>query len=117
MSLSRKIALKIFSKESSLEDVMNLLKKYKMLSLLPSVKKELIQISIANEKKDIISIQTPFDLSPESVAKIKRIIGNDIAGHEVLINKNLLAGFQARFRGKLYDGSAQGIIKKLLTTK
>jgi F0F1-type ATP synthase delta subunit len=87
-----------------------------MLSLLPSIKIAMLQMSDALEKKESIVIETPFPLSDESVKKIKRIVGNDIAPHEIVINKNILAGFQARFKGILYDGSAQRIIKQLLTT-
>lgn len=116
MSLSRKLASRILLKQSSLEEVVTLLRKYKMLSLLPSIRTSMLQMSDALEKKESIIIETPFPLSDESIKKIKRIVGNDIASHEVIINKNILAGFQARFKGILYDGSAQRIIRQLLTT-
>ena len=64
-------------------------------------------------KNDSIIIESPFPLSDDSIKKIKRIVGNDIAEHEVMINPQVLAGFKARFRGTLYDGSAERIIKQL----
>jgi F0F1-type ATP synthase delta subunit len=61
-------------------------------------------------------IEAPFALSDDAIRKVKRIVGNDMADHEVTINKKVLSGFKARFRGTLYDGSAERIIKQLTGT-
>ena len=45
---------------------------------------------------------------------VKNIIGNTSSPHEVTINKNILAGFKARYKGKLYDGSAERIMRQLI---
>jgi F0F1-type ATP synthase delta subunit len=116
MSLSRKLASRLLTNQSSLKEVVTLLTKYRMLSLLPSVRTSMLQMLDVLEKKESIIIESPFPLSDESLQKIKRIVGNDMAKHEVVINKNILAGFQARFKGVLYDGGAQRIIKQLITT-
>lgn len=113
MSLSRKLATLILEERTTLKGVITLLDKYKMLTLLPSIKQAIVQISSQAGKKDYIEIESPFPLSNESVQKIKRIVGNDIAEHEVIINTNILAGFKARWRGMIYDGSAERIIKQL----
>jgi F0F1-type ATP synthase delta subunit len=113
MSLSRKLAVSILSGKSTVEDLDRVLAKYKMTSLFPSIKKELVQLTSQSASEDTIMIESPFSLSEESITKIKGFVGDATVKHEVTINKNILAGFTARFRGKLYDGSAERIIKQL----
>lgn len=113
MSLSRKLAVLIIEEKTTVNEVFALLVQYKMTSILPSIKKALVQVSSQKGEQDLIEIESPFPLSDDAARKIKRIIGNDIANHEVVINKNILAGFKARFRGMLYDGSAERIIKQI----
>lgn len=113
MPLSRKLATLIITGKTSVSSVVELLTKYKMLPLLFSVEQAVKQMASQVKSNDTLTIETPFELSDTSVQKIKRIVGNDIAPHEVIINKNILAGFKARFRGKLYDGSAERIIRQL----
>lgn len=112
MSLSRKLATLIIEKRTTLEEIYVLLAKYKMLSLLPSIKQALLSVSSQVGKQDTIEIESPFPLSNQAVEKVKSIVGNTSAKHEVVINKNALAGFKARFKGILYDGSAERIIKQ-----
>ena len=112
MSLSRSLAGQIIKDESSLPKIIELLTKYKMLPLLPSVKQAYIQMSAVSNSNDVIMIESPFVVTDDSVKRIKRIVGNDMAEHRVAINKDLLAGFRARFKGVLYDGSAERIIKQ-----
>ena len=114
MPLSRTLAIYIANGKASLDDVVTLLTKYKLLNLLPSIKNAIIQISSGTHKKDTILIESPFELSKLSIEKIKAIIGNNTAPHEVTINKNILAGFKAKFQGVMYDGTAQRIIKQLV---
>ena len=113
MTLSRKLAKLIVEKNVKIEDVIKTLQTYNLLSLLPSVKNAVTKLAKDESARDTVHIETPFELSPETVAHIKRIVGNDLAPHEVVINKTLLAGFKARFKGKLYDGSAERIINQL----
>ncbi len=113
MPLSRKLAVYIIEGKASLEDVITLLTKYKLLTLLPYIKQSLIQMSSGLHTKETILIESPFELSLESVKKIKEIIGNEDAPHEVFINKNLLAGFKAKYKGMMYDGSAERVIKQV----
>ncbi len=113
MSLSRTIANLLATNRTTLPQVVTILTKYKMLSLLPPVKQALTQLASQRGNIDSIIIESPFTLSDEAVKNVKRIVGNDIAEHEVHINTKILAGFKARYRGKLYDGSAERIIKQL----
>ncbi len=114
MSLSRKIATLIITERATISSVVEALTKYKLLSLLPSIRKAVVQVSSERRTSDIMMIESPFPLSEVAIHKVKRIVGNDIATHEVVINKNILAGFKVRYRGTLYDGSAERIIKQLV---
>jgi F0F1-type ATP synthase delta subunit len=114
MSLSRKIAILIVTERTTLHDVIASLTKYKMLSLLPSIKQALVQVSSQAGTRDVIEIESPFPLSDDAIMKVKHIVGNDAVEHEVTINPKLLAGFKARYKGMLYDGSADRIIKQLV---
>lgn len=114
MSLSRRLATLIIEKRTTLEDVIRLLTKYKMLSLLPLIKQSLIRIGERSSRDNTLIIEAPFPLSEEAIKKVRSVVGNPQEDHIVVINKNTLAGFKARFRGKLYDGSAERIIKQLI---
>ena len=112
MSLSRNIANIIVQKGVKVADVEETLRSYKLLSLLPSIKKAVVEMYREKDSKESIVIESPFPLDDIALSRIKRIVGNDLAPHTFTINKNLLAGFKARYKGKLYDGSAQRIIKR-----
>lgn len=113
MSLARKIAQSVIANNTSGDQLVDVLTNYKLLSLLPAITNEVAKLGTLSAKKDIMYIESPFPLNDAAVAKIKRIVGNDLTQTEVTINKNILSGFKARFKGKLYDGSGERIIKKL----
>lgn len=113
MSLSRKLAIAILQGKASLDEVISLLTKYNLLGLLPFIKTSLTQMSLDVNKNETIMIETPFELSEESIKKIKGIVGDQDAPHVVTINKNVLAGFKAKHKGMMYDGSAERIIRQL----
>jgi F0F1-type ATP synthase delta subunit len=114
MPLSRKLATLLIDGKATLADVVALLTKYKMLSLLPSIKHALTQMASAKSVEETILIQSPFPLTESSVSHIRTIIGDKDAQHRVVINKNVLAGFKAKFKGMVYDGSAERIIKQFI---
>jgi F0F1-type ATP synthase delta subunit len=113
MTLSRKLAKLILEKNVSVDDVVKTLATYNLLGLLPAVLEGVVEMSSHKKAKNVLAIESPFLLSEESIARIKQITGNDGIKHEVTINKKILAGFKARFKGKLYDGSAERIIRQL----
>ncbi len=113
MPLSRQLASYLILEKASLEDVVLLLTKYKLLTLLPSIKQALVHMSSGTKKSETIMIESPLTLSDESIIKIKSIIGNLKAPHAVTFNKNVLAGFKATYKGILYDGSGERIIRQL----
>lgn len=115
MSLSHNLAHSIVKKNISTEDVIMTLRKYKLLSILPSVLRTIKQIYSTENTLGSIVIESPFAIDKSAVESVQKIIGDTTAPHTVTINKKILAGFKARYKGKLYDGSAERIIKQLLT--
>lgn len=113
MTLSYKIAKLIVEKDANIDDVVVLLRKYKLLSLLTSIKDQVKRLGKDVNQRDTLQIESPFEISNEAIANIKRIVGNDLAPHSLSINKNLLAGFKARFKEKLYDASAERVLRQL----
>lgn len=113
MTLSRKLAILIIEKNISVEDVVASLRKYNLVGLLPAIQEGVKEIFAHKKTSDTLSIEAPFPLSEEAVLHIKSITKLENISHEVSVNKNILAGFKARFKGKLYDGSAERIIKQL----
>ena len=113
MTLSRKLAKLILEKNVPVDDVVQTLHKYKLLALLPSIKEDVMQMSSHLHTYDSIAIEAPFALSDDALKHIKQIVGGPTINHETTINKDLLAGFKARWRGTLYDGSAERIIRQL----
>lgn len=115
MSLSRTLAIRIVKGPASVTSVVALLTKYRMLSLLPSIHKAVLQLSASSKHVDTVMIESPFPLSLPALETIMNIVGTKGTTSEVSINKHILAGFKARYKGKLYDGSAQRLITQLTT--
>ena len=104
----------VIEKEVSAEKLADALRKYNLLSLLPSIKKDIEKLSRLGKLTEMIAVESPFPLDERALARVKRIVGNDLAEASVSINKDLLAGFKARYKGRLYDGSAERIIKAFI---
>lgn len=113
MILSRKLAKLMIEKDISVDDIVHTLSTYNLLGLLPSIRKTVIEMASRTSTNDTMMIESPFILSDDTVLHIKKITGNENIKHEVIINKSILSGFKARFKGILYDGSAERIIRQL----
>jgi F0F1-type ATP synthase delta subunit len=116
MSTSRAIATLLAEGKTTPSHVYDVLAKYHMLSLLPSIVSALGQYKLSRNDVLTIMIESPFSLSDDAIIAIKNLIGTKDATHSTTLNKDLLAGFKARYRGMLYDGSAERIIKQLRNT-
>lgn len=114
MTLSRKLGQLIVNKHVPVDTVVEMLREYKMLGLLPAIKKSVEEIVVGESIRDSVMIESPFPLSDEAIERIKKIAGGAQAQHDVTINKELLAGFKARYKEILYDASAERIIKNLI---
>jgi F0F1-type ATP synthase delta subunit len=114
MSLSRKLAQLIVEKNIAIDDVVESLRVYNLLSLLPSLQEQVERLISYKQADELLHVESPFPLSDEALLSIKKIVGDTNIPHEVHNNTNLLAGFKARYKGILYDGSAERIIKQLM---
>ena len=114
MILSRKLAKLIVEQHVPVDDIVATLRTYKLLGLLPAVRDGVVELATHKSARNKIMIESPFVLSDDAITHIKQLTGNDTAKHEVTINKNILAGFKARFKGTLYDGSAERIMKQFI---
>lgn len=113
MTLSRKLAMVMVQKGVSVHEVTETLRIYNLLGLLPSILSSVTQIVSHRNARNVVGIESPFPLSENSIVHIKKIMGVQTENHEVTINKSILAGFKARWKGVLYDGSAERIIRQL----
>jgi len=112
MTLSRKLAHLIINKNVSIDALVSQLRAYNLLPLLPHILQDVKHMSEVGATYETVCIETPFEADTQAIAHIKRLVGNDIAPYSLTINKKLLAGFKARFKGTLYDGSAERIMKE-----
>ncbi len=113
MILSRTIAHTILKHNMSIDDVAEVLARYKLLALLVPIKHHLEKMGKMESSIDTLRIESPFPISDAALARILKITGGEASKSEIAINKDLLAGFKARYQGKLYDGSAERILKQL----
>ena len=60
MTLSRQIATTVVTKGVQIDDLVEALRKYDLLALLPSIKKDIEKLAKEGEKKEIIAIESPF---------------------------------------------------------
>lgn len=112
MSLSRTLAQTLFTKNISSSSLERVLSKYNLESLLPSIVKELRAIKKSKSTNETLRIETPFALNDEAVKHIKGLLGAHDAVHNISINKDLLAGFRAHYKGVVYDGSVSRALKE-----
>lgn len=113
MNLSQKIARMIVEGRLTSKACIEVLEERKLLSLLPTILRLVKHSTRTKALEDTIRIESPFPLSDKAVATVKRIVGNDLAPHITVINKDILLGFRARCKGRLYDASALRIIEQL----
>lgn len=74
----------------------------------------LLQLLKRDQDFSTLIIQSAFALDESQTDKISQKVTGDIKAKKVfMINTNLLAGFTATYKGKVYDGSARGYITKL----
>jgi F0F1-type ATP synthase delta subunit len=113
MTLSRTLAQTIIKKNIQVKDIEEVLRAYKLVALLPCIVEQLKRLNTRNQEGETICIESPFPLAEDSIVKIKHSVGSTTAKHEIRISEKLLAGFKARYHGKLYDGSVERIIREL----
>lgn len=113
MNLSQKIARMILEGKLTSKACIEVLERRNLLSLLPTIVRLVKYSARIKALENTIRIETPFPLSDTAIKVIKEMVGDDLAPHDVSINKDILLGFRARSKGKLYDRSALRIIEQL----
>lgn len=113
MTLSRKLATLLIEKNLSVDEMVKALQTYNLMGLLPSILSSAKQMASVTQGSTVVKIESPFPLSVEAITHIKKVVGSEESPHQVTITTSLLAGFKARFKGILYDGSAERIIRQL----
>jgi F0F1-type ATP synthase delta subunit len=96
------------------ELIFSFLEKRKLLTLLPEIVKELQKIQKSEDLAQTLQIQTPFPLNDEAKKSIEDLVGSSHKNTKVIVQKSLLSGFTATYEGKLYDASAQRILRELI---
>lgn len=112
--LSRRIAQLLLSGNVSVDGVISYLKEHKLTSLFPHVMRHMKGAAVREKAHNTLIIESPFPLDKEAVNAIKKRIGEEVAGVEEKENKDLLAGFTAKFKDKEYDASARTILKTFI---
>lgn len=112
--ISRALAIGLTRKKFTTQEVVNFLTTYNLLSLVPTLTKELELLQKKEKESELVTIESPFPLSKENVTKIKSFVSDTELVHEVKENKDLLAGFRATYKGIRYERSARHIINEFL---
>lgn len=97
---------------SSLEEkFFNFIKNKKLESQLPNVLYRLEKILKKEEEKNKIQIEAPHEISTQTLEEIKNFLKVK-KENTFKINKDLIAGFRARWEGQMYDASFKTSLEK-----
>jgi F0F1-type ATP synthase delta subunit len=112
--LSRRIAQLLANKNVSVEAVTGYLREHGLLGLLPHIHKHLQELRAREIARNTLVVESPFPLDATALKTISHIIGETAEEVKTVENKDLLAGFVARFKDKEYDRSARTVIKQFI---
>lgn len=118
MIKSRQIAKALFELEASktpqlAEKFAEFMKKTKLTAQIPAVLYHLEKINEIEKEKKGINIEVAHEIKPHTINEIKKFLKAEHTAETVKINKNIIAGFTAKFQGKFYDISIASGLKKL----
>jgi len=118
MIKSKQLAKAIF--ELSKEKTENLdakffdfVEKKKLQAQLPSVLYHLEKLIDLEQEKNGIQIEVAHEIKTETVKKIKSFLDAEDMPEIIKTKKELIAGFRAKWNGKIYDASVKNSLKKL----
>lgn len=89
------------------------MKAKKLEAQMPSVLYHFEKIIEQEKEKKGIQIEVPHEVSAQTIKDIKEFLQIENLEETIKINKNLLAGFRARYQGKMYDSSLKTGLDKL----
>lgn len=107
--------------EKAVNALTTFLKKSHLLPLMPAVLSFLKKKSEEEGKRDTLMITSATDLHEGVVDRISDLAHKDlgtIPGPIILtVDKSLVGGFVAVYKGKVFDGSVETMLTSLLTKK
>jgi len=89
------------------------IEKRNLKAQLPSVLYHLGKIIELDKEKKGIQIETAHEISHETTKHIKTFLKAEDLPEVIKIKKELIAGFRAKWKGKIYDASIMTGLKKL----
>ena len=89
------------------------IEKRNLQAQLPSILFHLEKITLQDQEKKGIQIETAHDISDATVKEIKSFLKAEHLSEVKKVKKELIAGFRAKWNGVVYDGSIQTGLKKL----
>ncbi len=97
------------------------LKKSHLLPLMPAVLGFLKKKAEEEGKRDTLAITSATNLSENIVDRISDLVHRDLGtipgSVSVTVDKSLVGGFVAVYKGKVFDGSVETMLTSLLTKK
>jgi F0F1-type ATP synthase delta subunit len=88
--------------------------RYNLWDLVPSVLSALANSSDSSEAFETIMVRVPKTLSEENEGKIREIVGaSKDARLKVEIDRKVLGGFVANYRGFEHEGSFERVVNRL----
>ena len=85
----------------------------KLTAQIPAVLSHLERIEKETKEKKGVSIESAHELKPHTLKEIKSYLKAEDADETLKINKDVIAGFRAKWQGKFYDFSFATGLKKL----
>ncbi len=95
------------------EKFLDFMKNTKLSAQIPAVLYHLEKIEKEAKEKKGVSIESAHELKGDTVKEIKNYLKAGEVDQTLKINKNLVAGFTAKWQGKFYDMSFATGLKKL----
>lgn len=89
------------------------IEKRNLTAQLPSIVFHLEKIIELEKEKKGIQIETAHEISHETTKHIKTFLNAEDLPEVIKIKKDLIAGFRAKWNGKIYDASIKNSLKKL----
>lgn len=95
------------------EKFFSFMKKNRLESQIPSVLYRLDKIIEQDREKRGVQIEVPHDLTDNTKKEIKKFLKAEHLDDYVKLRKDLIAGFRAKWDGKMYDSSLESALRRL----
>ena len=108
-------------KKKAVNALTTFLKKSHLLPLMPEVLRFLKKKSEEEGKRDMLMITSATNLHENIVDRISDLAHKDLGtipgSVSLTVDKSLVGGFVAVYKGKVFDGSVETMLTSLLTKK